>query len=206
MRTMRIAGFIMLVITLIGGSIASWFDGYHSRSKEIKDLKSIITSKDHEIKTWQDKSGEWHSRAYAAEIRSNQTLKYLSQHDARLSELSGKIDGLKSNLKNLQSYSEMAIESNQSAAIKGRDTIFVVNKDTVSGKFYTYSDRWNNIVALTRNDSMYCINKYKDSIINAVIWERKWLLGRKRYTQEVISENPNTEITYSRNLTVKKKR
>lgn len=120
------------------------------------------------------------------------------------SDVINALKDLKIKFRKLESLSQTKIESKYHISTTLRDSVIL---DTIKLKVADYKSKWLDFNLKKINDIDLKINiKTRDSIIQAVYWERTknlWFIryGPKRYFQIIKSANPNSEIKYSKYIT-----
>jgi hypothetical protein len=209
MNRLKIHISLILLSCLLAGTVVllSWRNG--NQLEEINSYKASLESHKKEIQIWKDNEGLWRSKLEVSLITSRDALKTLAIYDERFNSLSSQFDGLKKNLSNLNSVNFSSSSSNYNITTKIKDSVIINNKDT--SKFYVFNycdpEGWYITSGKINYDNKILSIKIesKDSISSVVYWKRKWLLGRKKFYQEVKSFNPNTKIKYSESIIFKKK-
>lgn len=198
--------FIGVVVLAIAAVAVSYVAGCESKRKEIKDLRSVIEAKDTEAKIFRDESNQWRYRAVSAEVKTKEALRYLAQYDADFSKIHNEISSVKKDLSNLHQYTKTATESGVKYSVPGNDTMFIINKDTISGKSYPFNNGWYKVSSVIHSGKMHCEISSVDTTVSTITFQRKWFLGKKKYEIEQFNKNPYTKIVYVKSLTVTKKR
>ncbi len=172
---------------------------YHKKNKDYKSLYETTYS---ENKVWRFKDSTWHNRSDVVEI-SKSDLRNIKE----LSNLPGQIEGLKNNLRNLEFYSKSSQFTTIHKTIKLKDSvIYDIDSIPIYVKDFEYQDKYDSITGLISKDNIKLDIYHKDVIENVLYFTRRWFLGRKKYSQEMISENPNTVIVYQKSIKAKRRR
>lgn len=170
------------------------------------DIKNIIESQTKEIQAFKDEAKKWHSIAAVTALNHNESVKLAIKNDPELANIAKEFRSVKQSLKNIKYLGTTSLESKYDIIHHTvRDTVYIENNDTVSAKLSVGFDpngyyQYRAIVS-NNNIKTISISSY-DTITTAVTMYRKWLFGRKRYKQEIISRNPNTKITYQKSLII----
>lgn len=193
-----ILGVLLLIITALFFYVKHLQGVIESKSS----FENLYTIEHQKALKFQDDAGHWRSRAQIAEVTQDNLLDI-----AELKGLATEFKELKRNLKNLDSYSQINTTTDIHRTIKLKDTIILNQKSVVvQGKTFNYSDKFDTIKGVVVNDSVQWQIKHKDSLEVVSYWKRKWFLGKKTYECEIKSTNPNTQISYQKNLKVKRKK
>jgi hypothetical protein len=179
-------------ITVLNKKIAS-LDSY----------KSLYETANKENKQWKDKSGLWHNKTETAVVTKDNL-----ENIKELQDIASEINGLKKNLKNLESYINVNSSTTIESTIKIKDTTIYNIKDSsvTKLKHFTYKDKWQRDSVAIIGDSARFFHESNDSLAIVGFWERKWFLGKKTYFTEIKSYNPNTKINYQRSIKVNKRK
>jgi hypothetical protein len=192
---------IILVICVL------YFKCSHNEQKERHSLQSIIIAKDAEIRTWKDNAQQWHTQTTVADINSHKALKLLVAYDTNFQRLSKDFVSLKKSMRNLSYYNTHNMGSTYHITAPVTDTSIIDHNDTTQIQIIDVADSagWYNFKAVINTHKVAVIDfNTKDSISTVVTFKRRWFLGRKRYTQEIISHNPHSKINYARSIIVHK--
>lgn len=177
----------------------------HSLYKDLESAKSfegLYNIEHQQVQKFKDDAGHWRSRAQVAEVTKDNF-----DDIAELKNLSAEFKELKKSLKNLENYSQVNTTTNINKTVKLKDTtILTVNKVYVSGQTFNYKDQFETVSGTIVGDSINWTLQHKDSLEIVQYWDRKWFLGKKKYFNEIKSINPNTEISYQKNIRAKRKR
>lgn len=185
-----------------------------------QDYKSLYEGQVEKNKIWVDELNHWRNKAQAAEV-SVSTLKALADKgDPEITKIREEFKEVKKSFKNLESFS--TIETSTTSEVKGivHDTIIkeVQGADTVSLKeqIITASNAWNTYIISIGPDSNTAVvhREGKEEFDAAVFWQRLnkkgnktiWPFGKKVWSSEMVSKNPETKIVKLSSLIVKKKK
>lgn len=183
-----------------------------------EDFESMYNASVKENKVWKDEAGQWRNKAVLAQASAS-TLKDLAKEkDPMVTKILEEFASVKRNLKNLQSFTELqsqsiselkgAVRDTSYKVIKGRDTVFV------TARKITAKNEWNNYDITIVGDSADIKREGREEFDMAVYWERLtkkgnktiWPFGKKEWSSEVVSKNPETKISKQNSLLVGKKR
>lgn len=175
----------------------------HNKINNLSSFQSVYQTNNQPNKIWQDKDSSWHNKVNDAEVTSSD-MKYLSE----LQDLHKEFDGLKKSLKNLENYSTFSEQTiiHETTPIKETTSYNKDSSNVTHTYTFTYKNKWENISGEITKDSITWSISHSDSLQIVQEWERKWLLGKKTYTTEIKSLNPNTQIHYQKSIKAKKKR
>jgi hypothetical protein len=175
---------------------------------EAKELKDQLRAMNANIVTYKDEQERWHAERETEAISHIKTLRTIAEYDNQIKATLADLPTVKKSLKNLEYLGIAGIKSGYNVLPTSvKDTLYVVNKDTSKAKINTGIDPegWYSYRAYVSNNTIQELSFFtNDSIANAVTFKRKWLFGRKRYNQELISYNPNSKIRYSRSIIVRR--
>ena len=202
--TKLIAVLVLLLLTFL-------FYLYHRHNNNIlqkaKDYKTLYYKEQKATQIWKDEANKWRLQTDATEI-SQKTLKELARNnDKYFSDIRNEFTNIKSNMRNMDTYIKTVFKDTLIITTVLTDTAWINSSgDTVKGKRGIYKDDWSNCVGLVYNDTLKvnCVNT--DTITSVIYWNRKWFLGRKKYTLENKNANPNNKPIYNDNIIVRKKR
>ena len=103
-------------------------------------------------------------------------------------------------------------ETNTIFKEKVRDSIVLINSDTLQAKVLHYEDNWTKFEGILVKDSLTAKIQTRDSLVVVTSLEKKrflgikipiWLSGYRRRIQQVLSKNPNTKIENVQFITIK---
>ncbi|MCU0385514.1 MAG: hypothetical protein MUE38_05770 [Flavihumibacter sp.] len=202
--------FIAVIILLSIGLVAGALIGHYNQQTKVSDYENYLRKEKETSKTWRDNANHWHNKASAEEVRNSTALKDLALVEERLGSLSEQFEGLRKNLGNL-SYAGFSGSSSSYKIVTGtKDTIVIFNKDTVNAIGFNYEDPqgWYSVKGVVSQERKIASLKFysRDSLVSVVYWKRPWLLGKKKFSQEIKSFNPNTRIVYNKAIIVKKQK
>lgn len=204
----KFVAFLMLVSFVF---VALLVYNDNKRSKEIRSYKSIIQTQSAEIKNWKDYRQRWHNTTEVTNVQSTQALEMLVKYDKAFAGINENFTTIKKNFKNLEYMGVVGMQSNYDLQrVPIRDTIIMIGKDTsktLSAQVFSIKDSsgWYSIKAVIVGSKLADIDiKTKDSISTAITVKRKWLFGRRRYYQEIVSHNPYSNVVFSRTVTMHK--
>ena len=181
------------------------YNNLKKKNSAIRDFKSMVNYETTESKAWQDDAGAWRHRSEVVRLENQSSMYNAIKTDSKINELVKSVDGIKNNMRNLKSVTVTGTHTIIEKHIPIHDTIFIKGVDTTLGKKFYYQDKYTTIKGVIVQDTLYPKIENRDTIFSAVYWKRKWFLGRKRYTQDLRSSNPDTKIEYSKNISIVKK-
>lgn len=183
-----------------------------------KDIESMYSASAKENKVWKDEANLWRNKAGLAQASAS-TLKDLAKEkDPRITKILEEFASVKRNLKNFESFTELqartiselkgSVKDSSYRVVKGKDTVEVFAKNI------TASNEWNNYDITITGDSANIRREGREEFDMAVYWERLtkkgnktiWPFGKKEWSSEVVSKNPETKISKQNSLLVRKKR
>ncbi len=107
------------------------------------------------------------------------------------------LDGVRKNLKNVESVVHIQAAALIKFKVPTRDSIAIVKGDTVKGRFFSYQDKYNFVNALSLPDSTQATGEIQVPFDGGVYWIRKhklifknWRYGKKEYFSALTSPNP----------------
>jgi hypothetical protein len=199
-----IVGLIAIFITILFSSLAAYKT---ERDKRIS-YENLYRSSDQKVKIYQDSEKAWHTRSDVYEVKSIEALRLVAKYDPVLANLDKRFESVNKNLKNIQYLGISSMSSSYPIDRPGStDTLVIFNKDTIQAKAIIQTDslRWYTFKALVYNNTIQHIDfQAHDSLETVITFKRKWLLGRKRYFQEIKSLNPHSKVNYARSIKIGK--
>lgn len=211
--------FILILLSALG---CLYLDNKHLEKKlsVAKDYQSLYEGQIEKNKIWVDELNHWRDKTQSALVSVN-TLKALNEKgDPEVIKIREEFKEVKKNFKNLESFS--TIQTETSSEVKGivHDTIIIKlqGTDTVSirEQVITASNAWNtyNISIGPDHKTAIVQREGKEEFDAAVYWQRLnkkgnktiWPLGKKVWSSEMVSKNPETKIVKLSSLIVKKKK
>ena len=212
MNRLTIMIIIILGTAVAGGGIAFkivWTK-WKTEKRENESLVTLNSDAFDNVETYKNKLGQEVSKNQALTLR-NGTLKTLT--DNQEFKFLKDMEGLKRSLRNLESAQRITARAVGSINTGIRDTtIFITTaggQDTtiLVAKSINYEDEYTTITGLLdlKLDSVKLDYTVTVPLEGAVYWERKWFLGKKKWSSELISPNPNVTITELKNIRVRKK-
>jgi spore coat polysaccharide biosynthesis protein SpsF (cytidylyltransferase family) len=197
----RLNLIVLIALIAIIIFLTSYLLFMQSKIDSLSSYKSMYELTLKENKVFQDEAGKWRNRAENAEVTVD-NLKDLKE----LKNLSSEFKELKKNLKNLENYISINSQTTIEQTIKLKDSI--VYKDSVAYNLpsFNFKNEWTTIRGVIDNGDVRLSIQNKDSLEVVQYWDRKWFLGKKKYLTEIKSNNPNTKISYQKNIKVKRKR
>lgn len=182
-----------------------------------EEEKGFYESLQKENKIYKDSSNHWRNKAVNPEV-SDKTLRELNKSgDPITKQILAEFSSIKKDFRNLQSYSNLQTETISRLIGIVSDTSFrkITGSDTISisGKKIKAKNEWNEYDILLTEDSALINRKGKEEFSTAVYWERLnkkgkktiWPLGKKNWSSEIVSKNPETKVIKQLSLTVSKK-
>lgn len=198
----RLNLIILIACLLIIAGLGCYTFVLHSKLESISDYKTLYESKSKENKVWKDQYGYWRNRAETVEI-TKENLQDIKE----LQHLSSEFEGLKKNLKNLETYINANTVTEIHKTVKLRDsTIYSVDSVPIRIPVFSYKDKWESVRGAIVDDSITLNISHMDSLSIVQYWDRRWLLAKKKYFIEIKSDNPNTRIVYQKSIMVKRKK
>lgn len=197
----RIERFFMVVFFIgcfVFGFLYKCADDRAERNEGYRELNKV----EHQAAVqFKDEANRWHSRAEQAYI-SSKTIEDNPAFQKMLSEF----QDIKKNLKNTTSIQTLSTESSYKYNLHLKDTTIKICDTIRVIRSARYHDQWIDINALVDGNDLRPEIIIRDSLTCVGYWKRKWILSRKKYYSEIISQNPHTRITYNRSLIITKKR
>lgn len=181
----KLAVIILVLLIMAGcGIVISILQGKAQRGQGF-EFAYIALSK--EAVNWKGKDSLYHSKAESVVTSDPAVLE-------ELKAMRSEISGLKSNLKNLTSYSQVGTETTIHKTFVLKDSIF------------TYTSKFDTIKAQLNGDTLTLDEKIQVPLTITGYWTRHWVLGKKTKYVEIISLNPDTKITYNKSIIIEKKK
>ncbi len=187
MTRLRLIIYALVLLLIIGMGI--YIHLLHTKIDNVNSYKSLYEVEHSQNLIFKAKDSTWHNRTEVAVV-SKSELKYVQE----LQNLHKEFEGVKKNLKNLESYTQLSQVTTINKTIHIKDSVF------------TYTTKFDTIRGRISNDSVSLISKHYDKLKVVQYWERKWFLGKKTWDVEIKSDNPNTIITYQKSIMSKKKK
>lgn len=182
-----------------------------------KDFESLYGASVKKNKIWKDEANLWRNEAGVAKANESTLKELAKQGDPRITKILAEFSSIKKNFKNLESYTELQAQSISEikGAVKDSSYRIVKGKDTVEvfAKKITAKNEWNNYDITIVGDSADIRREGREEFDMAVYWERLtkkgnktiWPFGKKEWSSEVVSKNPETKISKQNSLLVGKK-
>jgi hypothetical protein len=194
---LAIAGVIALVIAIL---LARHYRDKFLVEQSEKDNVLLINSEQFkEIELYRTKSDVLVAVNELAEV-NNKTLQELvkTQEYNFITELRG----VKKSLKNVEQLQKIQARVYDSLLVKiqNTDSLDVVTSsgDTIKIKPFkaSYQDKYSRLsVQQISLDSAVFVHQDEVPLQGAIIWTRKWFLGKKHYQNQLSSPNPNVTIS-----------
>ena len=119
------------------------------------------------------------------------------------------LQGVKSNLKNLEAAVSLQTRTAATVQAPSADTIVVVKGDTIHTHKFGYVDEFNSIRGLLIGDTTLVHVTINTPIYGAVYWQRARILGlrigRKNYFSEFTTPNTWVRITGAESIKIQKR-
>jgi hypothetical protein len=189
-----------------------WIDNQSLQQKVARgeDYESLYNAKSKEVKVWQDESGQWRNKSSVAQASAS-TLK----DNPEVQEMKKEFSSIKKSLKNVESLTKTQAETISKLSGQVRDTIYMnsSSNDTIHAKKITAHNEWNDYDITVFGDSADIKRTGREEFNTAVYWERLtkkgnktiWPFGKKEWSSEIVSKNPETKIVKQSVLLVKRK-
>lgn len=155
-------------------------------------------------KTFQDDQDMWHNAANVLFMNNRSLLQMKNEKDPRIEQLFKEFKSIKNN--NVQSFSTTTTHNETRFNVKVKDT--VIYNDT--SKIIKYKDKFLSLDVTIKHDSVASGKvEYIDNIDGVIYKKQKKLLfiplEKPQYTSELVSKNPNTQITMNSVIIVRDK-
>ncbi len=177
----------ILLFIILGLFVA--FKILSDKLSHAQGFKDLYESEQKVSRQWKDQANHWHSKSESVQISADDM-----QHIKELSGLPAEVAGLKTSLKNLTSYNKVNTETTIHRTIYLKDSSFVL------------ANKYDTITEVTKGDSAELTIKVGVPLEIVQYWDRSWFLGKKHYQNEVISDNPDTKVTFNKSIIAKRKR
>jgi hypothetical protein len=175
---------VLIILLALSGLFISIQTGRLQVSGQYKALyESVFTTPE----VWQAKDSTWHSKSETVVVSNPKIVQ-------ELSGLTEEIEGLKKNMKNFVSYNKIGTETTINKTLLIRDSVF------------TYTTKYDTITGRIRGDSIDLQGVTHVVLKEVQYWDRKWLLGKKKYFTEIIPEDTNTKVIVNRSIKAERKR
>ncbi len=178
----RVYTIIILAVLLFASMGAGYYTYQKWRAAE-REAKSLT-----QINGVAFKSVEQYKNRYNKIVAKNESLTLNNKSIKELVKegqlpVLKQFEGLKRNYRNL----EQLIQSN--ILVSGQVKIPI---DT-AGNFF-FDDSFNFVQGNIKNDTLHISDSIRVPLSVVVYWQRSWLLGRKKYSAEAVSDNPKAII------------
>jgi len=201
---------ITLILLLCGaaGTATLMFNKYQAEKHDKEAVIQLTSGKELLLKKYVNDNGNLVTRTQSLELQ-NKTIQQLAS-EGQLKWLN-EFDGLKRNMKNLESAFKLQAKAGDSINVKLQQLQMMyvdANGDTViyQGVKFKYDDKYASLKAVQISpDSARVTYNIQVPLSGALYWKRKWFLGKRRYQAEMVSENPNVTLDSIITLQVKKK-
>ena len=191
-------GIVVLVLLFLG-----FYIGYlQNKLENANSYKGMYESVYKEAEVWKDESGKWRSKAENVEVTASELANV-----KELQNLHKEFDGIKKSLKNLENFTGVGTNTTIDKTIKLKDTtIYTVNGKPIKASTFKYKNKWDSIDGIIVADSIQWKINHRDSLEIVQFWDRSWFLGKKKYSTEIKSANPDTKIDYQKAIKTKRKK
>lgn len=158
------------------------------------------------LKSFKDERDQWRATNNVLAISNRSLLSLKREKDPRIEELYDEFK--KANKHNVESFSKTSVSNRTPILIPVHDTIS--QGDT--SKIIKYKDKFISLDGTIHGDTLTGVIKYIDNLDGIIYKERKekkFLFihyGKRTYSSEMVSKNPNTQITMNSIIMVKKKK
>lgn len=192
-------GILLLIIL---GLFAA-FKILSDKLSSAEGFKDLYESEQKVSKQWKDNANHWHSKAESVQISADDM-----QHIKELAGLPAEVSGLKQSMKNLQSYNQVAIESNTHRQIVLKDTILNITGGGVTHVqvFDDTTNKFEEYKGSVVNGKLDIDRIGKDTLEIVQYWDRKCFICKKHYENEVLSKDTTTKIPFNRSIIAKRKK
>lgn len=213
-----IIAILALLLTLSGLYIRHQANKLEDSEAQVSYLQSDFKTKADSIgRSFKDKSDLWHNQVATLQL-TNLSLKQLEKDkDKEILRIRAMFPKIKPNFRNLDAYTDFKT-SNKTIASGSllRDSVMEAQNDTLidsikplyEGSSLTTWDAYKIRLygsGSCKLDSFQIDRSGKEEFNQVMYWTRKWFLGRKKYSSETVSLNPNTAIISQNSLVVKKR-
>lgn len=214
----RLTAILIVALVLALAGMYGYVDHLENRLDKAEGYESLYNSQISKEKIWQDDLKQYHIKEGVAKANAEVLKDLAKQGDPRITKILEEFKSIKKNFKNLESFSEMQTQSISEikGAVKDSSYRIVKDKDTIEvfAKKIIAKNEWNNYDITIVGDSADIRREGREEFDMAVYWERLtkkgtktiWPFGKKEWSSEVISKNPETKISKHNSLQVGKKR
>lgn len=202
----RITSFLIAAIIVMAFIITHLFGKVGKLSEEKAQLIEVADKN--------KRAAETYINLHGAEVSKNETLQLSLDNAQELNkrnELGNlkQFQGLRKNIKNLEAVVQIKNTIIQDLRLKNYDSVIVILADTIPVKKFSYSDEFNSIKGIVKDDTSELVVNVKVPIEGVVYWERKkkfWFIryGKKTYYSEFTSRNPWVTIENHETTIIKK--
>jgi hypothetical protein len=194
--------WVLLLCFFVVCGIGSYYFNKLQHAKQVH--KEVLYSLD---STKQET--RFYKNEYSKQVAFNQNVEMSLEalkdlQKANKLEFLKQFEGLKKNLKNLESATqiESKIEGTAKAILK--DTIIKEYHPIENVKHFRYVDNETFIKGIVIKDSVFLDYRMNMNLDVVVLWERKWFLGKKQYKVQATSRSEKVDILKLHSFTVKK--
>lgn len=153
-------------------------------------------------KMFKDEQDLWRATNNVLAISNRSLLSLKREKDPRIEELYDEFK--KANKHNVESFSKTSTRNRTPIIVPLHDTIY--KGDTA--KVIKYKDKFFSLDGIISGDTLKGKAEYIDNLDGIIYKERKKFLfiryGKTTYSSEMVSKNPNTQITMNSIVMIKK--
>lgn len=212
----RLAITIIVLLLLIGGAVTI--------TTQRRMIMRLNTENEQLVKVATDSGriARTHINLYGKAISKNNVLD-LTLRNARAIQAQElafirQFEGVKKNLKNLETAFRSQSEVLIKLKLKNKDTIIVqtqnlASQDTINAIHFSYGDNYNIIQGIVLSDTTQLDGYIAVPIDGVNYWQRKhkfifknWRIGKKQYFSEITSPNPWVHITQHEFINIGRKK
>jgi len=202
-----LAIIIVLLILILGGY--GYVKILEGKVETLKPYKGLYEAERNQNVIYKDESNKWHNKSEVLEFEAKTLRQQLREGDSTLNKILAENKQIKKGFRNLNQYSQIATKTETKFSVALRDTIF--KHDTIhhyARTFYWYN-KYYEVSGIVTKDSISPIITSYDSLSVIGWWERdkNFLFikyGKKKNYIDVKSNNPDTKITFNRNIILKR--
>ncbi len=169
-------------------------------SAEISSWESVNAANQREVEIWKNEAGHYQASALSANA-SIDVLK--AAIGSELNGLRDEVKGLKKNMSNLQSLTQLNLATSGTITTGTRDTLILNGTKYDTALAFSQKDKWADISGYALKGKSVINYKFYDSLNFVAYWERPKLFANRELKIDIISYNPNSSITGLKSYNVK---
>jgi type II secretory pathway pseudopilin PulG len=191
---------IVLIVAAIWAVVAILFIGKFLREQsERQRMESNLEASLGKIEYYQTQNGQIAAKTDVLQLHIDELRQFYP-------EILSELKNLKVPANRVENYSETVIHHNKEIVTGLRDSTLY---DTIPVKVFNYSDAYYKVSGIATADSQRVHIESTDSLTQVVYRGERykpwlWIFSRRKLQQSILSKNPNSNIIYSRQITIQK--